>query len=138
MRHRVKTFIVFLESLSYLLTVSFLLHTLKIRRVRSLFGKLTLVPKAMRVDGSELLLSYMVRRAARFVPGSTCLVQAISLSRMLASRGVSTTIRIGVVQSAGGFLAHAWLDGPSGTIIGGEELRDQGFRHISDLDLTAA
>ena len=51
-------------------------------------------------------------RAARYVPGATCLAKSIGLVWMLRGRGIAADVRIGV-RTAGRFESHAWvaLDG---------------------------
>lgn len=138
MRRRFKGLVLTFEVIYFLASVSALLHSLKVKRARSMFGRLPVLPRALRVRASPQFIAARVRKLARFVPGATCLVQAVSLKLMLASRGIDTVVRIGVLQKPGGLAAHAWLDGLGGTIIGGEELRDQDYRHIADLDLSLA
>jgi hypothetical protein len=50
-----------------------------------------------------------IDRAGRYVPGGTCLSNAIALTWMLRRRGVDAAVRIGV-KRAGGFEAHAWVE----------------------------
>ena len=48
-------------------------------------------------------------RAARYVPGATCLAKSLTLAWMLRGCGVPAEIRVGV-QTADGFSAHAWVE----------------------------
>jgi len=50
-----------------------------------------------------------VDRAARYVPGATCLSKSLTLAWMLRGRGIAAEIRIGV-KTAGQFEAHAWVE----------------------------
>ena len=50
-----------------------------------------------------------VERAGRYVPGATCLSNAVALAWMLRRRGVEAAVRIGI-RTAGGFEAHAWVE----------------------------
>lgn len=63
---------------------------------------------------------WSVRVASRFVPGATCLVQAIVARRMLMSLGHDAEFHLGV-QIAGErrFHAHAWVVS-GGRIVAGE------------------
>lgn len=45
------------------------------------------------------------------VAGATCLVRAAVLQRWDADHGRPRALVIGVAPSAGGYLAHAWLEG---------------------------
>jgi len=59
------------------------------------------------------------RRAARVVPGATCLTQAIAMRTLLERRGQSSSLRIGVARSIGGSLdAHAWVEVNDEIVIG--------------------
>jgi hypothetical protein len=48
-------------------------------------------------------------RAARYVPGATCLAQSIGLAWLLRRRGVDVVVKIGARRGSG-FAAHAWLE----------------------------
>lgn len=65
-------------------------------------------------------VSWSVRAAARFVPGATCLPQAIVARRMLMSLGYGAEFHLGV-QMGGErpFHAHAWVVS-EGRIVAGE------------------
>ena len=61
-----------------------------------------------------------VAAAARYMPASKCLVQAIAGRNLLASCGFSAEIRIGVAKHANNWLtAHAWVEVEGRTLIGG-------------------
>ena len=49
-------------------------------------------------------------RAARYVPGATCLPRALALTWMLKRRGIAATVRLGVRTDAGALMAHAWVE----------------------------
>jgi hypothetical protein len=51
----------------------------------------------------------MVAAAGRLT-GLTCLTRSLALARMLARRGVATTVRIGVRTEHGALDAHAWVE----------------------------
>jgi hypothetical protein len=51
----------------------------------------------------------LVRAAASFY-GARCLVQALTLQRLLGRRGIVTELSIGVNRQDGRFGAHAWLE----------------------------
>lgn len=57
-------------------------------------------------------------QARRFVPVSTCLVQALAGRVLLARSGYDTTLVIGVQKTAGQFKAHAWLELGGVTVVG--------------------
>lgn len=59
-----------------------------------------------------------VRRASKLVPGATCLTQAIAARTLLARRGHSSTLRLGVAKEDGDLKAHAWLESDGRVVIG--------------------
>ena len=61
-----------------------------------------------------------VEAASRHVPwGSSCLIQAIAVSVLLARRGMETQLRIGVAhETAGQFIAHAWVESQGRILVG--------------------
>jgi hypothetical protein len=67
---------------------------------------------AMIGDASAASISWAVETAGRIVPsGKNCLVRAIAGREMLARRGVSSQIRLGVAKSSPERLdGHAWLE----------------------------
>jgi hypothetical protein len=63
---------------------------------------------------------WAVRRVSRAIPGATCLTQALAAQLLLARRGHSSRLRIGVARARGGGLrAHAWLESEGVVVIGG-------------------
>jgi len=59
--------------------------------------------------------------AARYIPGSKCLVQALAGRELLAGYGFSSTIHLGVAKDSRNWLnAHAWVESGGRTIIGGD------------------
>ena len=61
-----------------------------------------------------------VGRAAKFVPAASCLTQALSVQLILAVRGYSSEIRVGVARGdAGDMRAHAWVVCDNEIVIGG-------------------
>ena len=65
-------------------------------------------------------LAQALERGSRFVPGSTCLVQALAGQWLLQREGYAPQLRIGV-SKAEGFEAHAWLELDGNVILGGPE-----------------
>ena len=68
---------------------------------------------------------WMVKTAARFVPGATCLTQALAIDLLYAFRGEAAEIHFGIVRSAaptGGRLeAHAWVESGGTVVLGAPE-----------------
>jgi transglutaminase superfamily protein len=66
-----------------------------------------------------------ITRAARHIPGATCLVQAITLCRLLDREGYDSVLRVGVQPpSAGRLEAHAWVECEGEIILGGRNSAD--------------
>jgi hypothetical protein len=65
-------------------------------------------------------IAWRVAVASRFVPRSTCLVQALSGQQLLAAAGHDSTVHFGVALNASSRLgAHAWLACDDRIVIGG-------------------
>jgi hypothetical protein len=58
--------------------------------------------------------------AARYVPGTTCLVQSITGRAMLRRAGCVAELKIGVSKDSSDFQAHAWLENHDSVLLGGE------------------
>lgn len=55
-------------------------------------------------------MTWAVRSAVRFVPGTTCLVQALTTQVLLVRRGYKPRLTIGVAKNEESrFRAHAWV-----------------------------
>ena len=69
-------------------------------------------------------IAWSVRVVSRYLPGTrSCLVQALATQVMLARRGHTADLRIGVAKDeAGRFKAHAWVECAGAVIIGGDGL----------------
>jgi hypothetical protein len=59
-----------------------------------------------------------VRRASRWVPRASCLVQALSAQALLALAGSPGTIVLGVARSGDALAAHAWVEHSGRVVIG--------------------
>lgn len=69
-------------------------------------------------------VAWLVETAGRYCPaGTSCLKEALVLSRLLASRGIPSTLRIGVGRPAEVFAAHAWLEQNGQVILGDKDVR---------------
>jgi Transglutaminase-like superfamily len=65
---------------------------------------------------------WAVRSAARFVPESTCLVQALAAHSLLIRHGYNPLLTIGVAKNENNRLgAHAWVTCNDEVLIGGHE-----------------
>jgi Transglutaminase-like superfamily len=66
-------------------------------------------------------IGWAIAVAARYIPGSKCLVQAIAGRRLLARYGIAGAIHIGVAKDSRSWLsAHAWVEVEGQTVIGGD------------------
>ena len=75
-------------------------------------------PRHQPIPPHDIALA--VTRASRYVPGASCLVQAIVTSRLLNREGYDSVIRVGVqTPNNGGLLAHAWVECEGEIVVGG-------------------
>lgn len=67
-------------------------------------------------------IAWAVTVASHYVPAATCLTQALAARVLLAGRGHSARLCIGVARSESGRLqAHAWVECAGRVVIGGAE-----------------
>jgi hypothetical protein len=67
-------------------------------------------------------IAWAVRAAARFLPGATCLPQALAVQYMLGRAGHPGTLRIGFAVSKGHELAgHAWVECDGAIVLHGSD-----------------
>jgi hypothetical protein len=75
-----------------------------------------------------------VNAASRLVPGATCLVKAFAAQVILARAGYQSHVRIGVANDPRGkLIAHAWLIGGDGVLLGGSPQELQRYVPLADL-----
>lgn len=60
---------------------------------------------------------WAVTIASRYVPGATCLVQALAAERLLKRAGHPAQLRIGVANQPA-FRAHAWVESDGKVLLG--------------------
>lgn len=78
-------------------------------------------------------ITWCVERASDYIPGATCLTQALVARRLLARSGYRSQLQIGVARGADGeFIAHAWLERDESILIGGHGYRD--FTTLPQVD----
>lgn len=76
-----------------------------------------------------------VRYASRFVPGATCLTQALATETLLRQAGRDCRLRIGVAKEHDGTLiAHAWVECEGRIVIGGSRASVARYAPLPDLD----
>jgi hypothetical protein len=92
-----------------------------VRRLATRWGRRS--PVGRPVSAGSVVRA--VHRAARFVPGSTCLTRALAAHVLLCRMGYSPRLRIGLATDAGPpLMAHAWLELAGVVVIGGGDLED--------------
>ena len=94
------------------------LWMLPFRRVQA-FAKWTGKKVSSRSRLTPEQLTSLVSVGAEYVPGASCLTQALVAQAMLSRFGYEPIVRIGVAREAGsGFEAHAWIEYEGRVIIG--------------------
>ena len=79
-------------------------------------------------------ISLAVATAARLVPGANCLTQALAAQVLLALRGFSSDVKVGVrLEDDGRFGAHAWLTCGDRIVIGGGRMELDRFEPLIEL-----
>jgi hypothetical protein len=66
-----------------------------------------------------------VARAAKIVPGATCLPQALAAAEMLRFHGHACELRIGLRQENERVSAHAWIEVNGRVVLGSESSKDE-------------
>ena len=93
---------------------------------RALRRLLTLIAPDARMQTRAVPLErivWAVTVASRYVPQSTCLVQALAAEALLRRAGWPAVVRFGALRATGGaFQAHAWVESDGRVVIGGDEL----------------
>lgn len=83
-------------------------------------------PSPLRSDptpGEADRVGWAVASAARFVPGATCLPQALAAEFLLRRRGHPAGLRLGVAKDERGHVeAHAWVESYGHVVIGDHDL----------------
>ena len=95
------------------------LRLLSFRRMQAFVNARTARQQRERRYSPEEM-AQALERGSRFVPGSTCLVQALAGQWLLQHEGYAPQLRIGV-SKAEGFAAHAWLELDGNVVLGGPE-----------------
>ena len=114
-------------------TVRLGLTVLSYRRMRAWFPAPPV--QGVAAAGELRRVAWAVRNAARLVPRASCLTQALAGQLILARRGKSSQVRIGVARDEKGrFVAHAWLVSEDRIVLGGGEEDIRGFTPLADLD----
>lgn len=117
MRHRIgivarfdlRDWSVFVEALATLLVVKAALYALDFRRTVAWAGRARAVAEIDPSRRAVERIAWLVAGASLLV-GLRCLPRSLALTRLLARRGVATTLRIGVRTVDSELRAHAWVE----------------------------
>jgi len=68
-------------------------------------------------------LIWAVRTVSRYLPGATCLTQALAAQALLARSGYPSQVEIGVTKDESSRLrAHAWVVSQGEIVLGGQQI----------------
>lgn len=102
------------------------LTVLPYRQLRGLVDRLARVGPRRRLlapPASRERIAWAVTRACRFVPGATCLTQALAAKVLLERNGHPARVRVGISRTEGArLLAHAWVESEGCIVLGGVDL----------------
>jgi hypothetical protein len=106
-----------LQAFLGIICMHFLLYMLPLRRVQHFISRSSW--RSERTCTPERIVR-AIRAAARFVPGSTCLIQSLAAQALLNRFGHEALLTIGVAKNdRGGLEAHAWVSCENQLLIGG-------------------
>jgi hypothetical protein len=112
--------VILLQAVLLLILVRFALRWLSLSRVQKLVGRAARHSK--RVCAAHRI-AWAIQTAARFIPGATCLTQALAAQALLTRHGYNPSLTIGVMKDEQrGFEAHAWLTCHEQILVGGPEV----------------
>jgi hypothetical protein len=97
------------------------LSLLPFQTLRQLLRFFTPAPSAFTEQDPAAMLrvSYAVKTISRYIPGASCLTQALAAHMLLARIGQPAALRIGVARSEEGkFQAHAWVESQGRIVVG--------------------
>lgn len=82
------------------------------------------------VSAAEIALA--IERAAKLLPGCSCLPKAMAAVTMLAHYGYPSQLRIGLKNDFGDLAAHAWVEFNGNILVGGAVSRRE-FLALPDI-----
>jgi hypothetical protein len=112
-------------SLALICVVRLSLWILPFRWLRAAVGRVSSPPdgKPEPTPGEAERTVQAIERAARSVPGATCLTQALAAEILLRRAGHPTAIHVGVAKTSSGELAaHAWIEAYGRILLGDHDL----------------
>ena len=95
------------------------LWLLPFRQVNEFLARRAKRRRTGRSMSKERVIS-LTRVASAFLPGSTCLTQALAAKYQLERFGLNAQLDFGVAKENGRLVAHAWLQCDGETVLGGE------------------
>ena len=127
--HRIRVFwnldgrerLLLVEALAIVVAVRLGLWLLSFQKLRSLVRSAGRWPVHSRSANALSVerIAWTVRAVSRFVPGATCLTQALAGQVLLARRSRPTRLHIGVAKGSEKKLsAHAWLECDGQIVLG--------------------
>lgn len=91
------------------------------RHLRNIIDRINLRTRPIHSQTPERLI-WAVKAVSQFVPGATCLTQALAAEILYATRGDLARTCYGVARNAVGNLeAHAWLEAGGKVVLGAVE-----------------
>jgi hypothetical protein len=111
----------FLRALPYVVAVRTALWIIPSPRLlRWVQRRVDAAPAPATSDPLVTRIGWAVRAASRRVPGASCLTQALAVQLLLARRGMSSELKLGVaIDDEEGFQAHAWVLVEGRALVGG-------------------
>lgn len=119
-----------------LVAVRVALAALSFARVRALVDRVSQRSPAVADEGAARAVRRAVDRAARTVPGSVCLSQALTAEFLLRRAGCEARVSIGVAPDGGPLAAHAWVES-AGVLVTGDADDLGRYRTLLVYDATA-
>jgi hypothetical protein len=104
-----------LKAVGTLVLVHLALHLLPLARVRAWATR-----RGRRGAAAERI-AWAVSAASRRMPGTSCLMSAFALQRLLSRAGHESELHIGVAKREGKLAAHAWVECDGRILIGARE-----------------
>jgi Transglutaminase-like superfamily len=114
------------------------LFVIPFHKILNLSGGLssTVSSRRQAETGAVQQVQWAVVRASRYIPGTRhCLTQALVVKSLLARRGQSAHVRIGVAKDTEGRLkAHAWVESNGSAIFGVPAAGLEEYQRLPHLD----
>jgi len=107
------------NTLLLMIKVRLMLWVMPFSRIQKLYSNVTISGDK---DITICRISWSLKIVAHYMPGTTCLANALAGYSLLSKHGYSGIIKIGVGKSdEGEFEAHAWLEYGKRVVIGESE-----------------